>query len=98
MTHEIKKVMMMMRNKEKILKQNSLRSGINIKFGLFFVETVAVVGLIYAFGVPFPAIVVLYSGYKLLRLTMRFIGLVLSLVFTLVSIFIIIAIILLLIF
>jgi hypothetical protein len=59
---------------------------------------IAVVGLIYAFGVPFPTVVVVYLVYKLFRLVLRFLGLGLSLVFTLVSIIIIIAIISLLIF
>jgi hypothetical protein len=97
MTQKKKKFRIMI-NKEKILKQNSLRSGINIRFGLFFAGMIAVVGLIYAFDVPFSTVIALYLVYKLLRLIIRFLGLVLSLVFTLVSIFILIAIILLLIF
>jgi hypothetical protein len=94
MTQKKKKVTIM-RNKEKILKQNSLRSGINIRLVLRAIGAVATVRLIYAFGAPLAAIVVVYLGYKLLRLIGRLVGLILSLVFTVVSIIIVTVIILL---
>jgi hypothetical protein len=57
-----------------------------------------IIGLVYAFGALFPVVVGVYLGYKVLKLVLRFSGLVLSLVFTLVSIIILIAIISLILF
>jgi hypothetical protein len=58
----------------------------------------AVAGLIRFFGASFSAVVgVLYLGYRVLRLVMRLFGLLVSLVLTFVSIFILIGIISLLI-
>ena len=87
-----------MRNKEKILKQNSLSSRINIRIGLALVGVVAVVWFISAIGTSFSALVAVWLGYKLLRLIFKVIGLVFSFVFTLISIGILITIISLLIF
>jgi hypothetical protein len=96
MTQKKKKVRIM-RNKEKILKQNSLSSRIYIRIGLVLVGVVVAVGLIAAFGTSFSNFVAVWLGYKLLRLIFKVIGLALSLVFTLISIGILIAIISLLI-
>ena len=86
-------------NNEKIRKQkNSLRFGINIKFGLLLVVLAVVTGLIWACGATIQTVVGIYLGYKVLRLVFRLIRLVLSSVFTIVSIVILILIISLLIF
>lgn len=86
-----------MRNKEKILKQNSLSSRINIRIGLLVVGLTLVICLISAVGASFSALVGVWLGYKLLKLIFKVTGLILSLFFTLVSIGIIITIISLLI-
>jgi len=90
---------LIMENNEKILKQkNSLRSEIHISFGFLLVGLAVVAGLIYGFGAALSTVIVIYLGYKILRLILRVLGLVLSLFFTVVSIVILIAIISLLIF
>ena len=90
---------LIMENNEKILKQkNSLRFGIHISFGFLLVGLAVVAGLIYGFGAALSTVIVIYLGYKILRLILRVLGLVLSLFFTVVSIVILIAIISLLIF
>jgi hypothetical protein len=86
-------------NSEKILKQkNSLRFGINISIGLVLAGLGVVVGLIFGFGGTFSTVAGIYIGYKLLRLILRALSLVFSLLITLVSIAILILIISLLIF
>ncbi|MDR0604766.1 MAG: hypothetical protein LBG80_10730 [Bacteroidales bacterium] len=88
-----------MENTEKIRKQfHSLGSGIIIKLGGWLLGLIAVIVLIQAFGASISTAVGIWLGYKVLRLVMRLFGLLLSLVFTLVSIFILIGIISLLIF
>ncbi|KAA6313461.1 hypothetical protein EZS27_035768 [termite gut metagenome] len=87
-----------MRNEEKIRKQKNFLLWNQHKIWLKLLGLGAVVGLIYAFGTSFSAVVGVYLGYKVLRLVLRLFSLVLSLVFTLVSIIILIAIISLLIF
>jgi hypothetical protein len=90
---------MNMENTEKIRKQfHSLGSGIIIKLGGWLLGLIAVIVLIQAFGASISTAVGIWLGYKVLRLVMRLFGLLLSLVFTLVSIFILIGIISLLIF
>jgi hypothetical protein len=83
-----------MRNIEKIRKQHSLGSELIIKMGL----SGLIIGLLYAVGASFSVIAGVYLGYKVLRLVLRFFGLVMALVFTAVSIVILIIIISLLIF
>jgi hypothetical protein len=85
---------MIMRNIEKIRKHYSLSSKLLIKTGLL----VAIAGRIYVSGASFSAIVGIYLGYRILRLVLRFFGLVMALVFTGVSICVLIIIITLLIF
>jgi hypothetical protein len=92
MTH--KKKVMIMRNIEKIRKQHSLGSELIIKMGLL----AAIIGLLCASGASFYVVAGIYLGYKVLRLVLRLFWLVLALVFTVVSIGILITIILLLIF
>jgi len=89
---------MIMRNEEKIRKQKNSLLWNRHKIGLGLLGLAAVVGLIYAFGASFSVVVGIYLAYKLLRLVLRFFSLLLSLVFTVVSIIILIAIISLLIF
>jgi hypothetical protein len=89
---------MNMENTEKIRKQfHSLGSELIIKFGGWLLGLVAVIVLIKAFGASFSTVAGIYLGYRVLRLAMRLFGLLISLVFTLVSIFILIGIISLLI-
>jgi hypothetical protein len=59
---------------------------------------VAVIVLIHAFGASFSAVVEVYLGYRVLRLALRLLGLLVSVVFTVVSIIILMSIISLLIF
>ncbi|MDR0873140.1 MAG: hypothetical protein LBN27_06680 [Prevotellaceae bacterium] len=88
-----------MQNEIKILKQlNSLQTGYRIKVWFLLVVLAVVAGLIWACGVTFSAVVGIWLGYKLLRLVLRVLGLVISLFVSLVSIIILIAIISLLIF
>jgi hypothetical protein len=86
-----------MRNEEKIRKQKNslLRNHHKIWLGLLGI--VAVIVLIQAFGASISTAVGIWLGYRVLRLAMRLFGLLVSLVFTLVSIFILITIISLLI-
>jgi uncharacterized membrane protein YccF (DUF307 family) len=93
-----KKNVMIMRNNRKNNETKLPPLGININFWLRLAGLAVVVGLIYACGASFTTVVGIYLGYKLLRLILRFFGLVFSLFFTLVSIVILIAIISLLIF
>jgi hypothetical protein len=88
---------MIMRNTEKIRKQNSLNSELIIKSGGWLLGLAAVIVLIQAFGASISTAVGIYLGYRVLRLVMRLFGLLISLVFTLVSIFILIVVISLLI-
>jgi hypothetical protein len=89
---------MIMRNEEKIRKQKNSQLCNQHKIGLRLLELGVVVGLIYAFGTSFSAVVGVYLGYKVLGLVLKLFHLTLHLVFTLVSIIILIAIISLLIF
>lgn len=82
-----------MRNKEKILKQNSLRSGINIKIVLLLVGLSAAAWFVYAFGASFSSLVAVVCSYFFVKQVWRFFRLVLALVFTIVSILILLAII-----
>jgi hypothetical protein len=93
-----KKNVMIMRNNEKNIETKLPPLGIHIKFWLRLVGLVVVVGLIYGFGATFSTVVGIYLCYKLLRLILRVLGLVISLFFTVISIIILIAIISLLIF
>ena len=86
-----------MKNREKIMKQNSLGSRIIIKFCLAVVALALVFVLIRVFGSSFSAVVGVFLVYKLLRLIFRVIGLVFALFFSLFSIGIIITVISLLI-
>jgi hypothetical protein len=89
---------MIMVHEEKNIETKKLpRLGINIKFWLLLAGLAVVSGLIHAFGASFSVIVAIYLGYRVLRLVMRLFGLVLSIVFTVISILIFIAIISLLI-
>jgi hypothetical protein len=83
-----------MRNIEKIRKHYSLSSKLIIKTGLL----VAVAGLLYAAGSSFSVVAGVYLGYRVLRLVLRLFGLVMALVFTVISIGILITVISLLIF
>jgi hypothetical protein len=92
MTQKIKKVMIM-RNEEKIRKQfHSLGSELIIKLGGWLLGLAAIIVLIQAFGMSISTVVGIYLGYRVLRLVLRLFGLVLSIVFTAVSIFILIVI------
>jgi hypothetical protein len=97
MTQKIKKVMIM-RNEEKTGKQKNslLRNHHKIWLGLFGLT--AVVGLIHLLGASFSAVVGVYLGYRVLRLVMRLFSPVMAVIFTVVSIVILISIISLLIF
>jgi hypothetical protein len=89
---------MNMENTEKIKKQfHSLGSEFIIKSGGWLLGLIAVIVLIQAFGVSISTVVGIYLGYRVLRLALRLFGLLISLVLTLVSIFILIGIISLLI-
>jgi len=72
--------------------------GINIKFGLYLAGLAVVVGLIWACGATIWTVVEIYLGYRILKLVMRLFGLLLSVVFTVISILILLLIISLLIF
>jgi len=87
-----------MRNIEKIKKQNSLSSKLLIKTGLRVICIGLIIGLICTCGVSFHAAVIVFLGYKLLRLVFRFLGLIIALVYTFICIGITIIIILLLMF
>ncbi|MDR2056995.1 MAG: hypothetical protein LBP83_01700 [Dysgonamonadaceae bacterium] len=86
-----------MRNEEKIKKQNSLLWNQH-KIWMGLLGLVAVVVLMHAFGASFSVVVGVYLGYRVLRLVLRLWGLLASVVFTVVSIIILISIISLLIF
>jgi hypothetical protein len=92
MTH--KKKVMIIKNTQKIKKQNSLRSELIIKTVVWGL----IIGLIYASGTSFSVVAGVYLGYKILRLVLQLFGLVTAIVFTVVRIFILITIILILIF
>jgi hypothetical protein len=96
--HEIKKKVMIMRNVEKIKKQKIFSSKVSIRFWSCLAGLAAVAGLIYVFHATIGTAVAIYLGYKIFRLTMRLIGQILSIVFTFVSIVVLIIIISLLIF
>jgi len=66
---------------------------IRISFWLRLALFSAVIGGLYACGATFSTILGIYVGYKILRLTIRFFGLLLSIVYTAVSIVILILII-----
>ena len=87
-----------MRNEEKILKHNSLRSGIIINFRFGLLGLIAVIGLILAFGATFRAAVGIYLGYKLLKLILRLLELFINLLVSVVLALLLITIISLLIF
>jgi hypothetical protein len=72
--------------------------GIIINWGVRLGGLATVIGLFNVCGSTFSALLGVYLGYKVLRLVMRLFGLLLSIVFTLFSIFILILIITLLIF
>jgi len=64
-----------------------------------WVVVLAVIGImIHLFGVSISTIIGIYLGYRIMRLVVRVIGLALSIIFTVVSILIMIAIISLIIF
>jgi hypothetical protein len=77
---------MIMENKDKILKQNSLGSKIYIKFCLLAAGLVFLTVLSCVFAKPFCVVAGIYIGYKLLTLFLRAVGLVVSLVFAVISI------------
>jgi hypothetical protein len=70
-----------------------LRLGIYIKLVGWIAGLAVVAGLIYAFGTSVSTIIGVYLGYRVLRLIMRLFGQMLSLVFTVVSILILVAVI-----
>jgi hypothetical protein len=77
---------LIMVSNEKILKQkNSLHSGINISIWLMLAGLAVVAGLIFGFGGTFSAVAGIWLGYKLLRLILQFLGLLVALLVTLVS-------------
>jgi hypothetical protein len=88
---------MIMRNEEKIRKQNSLLWNLH-KIWLGLLGLVAVIVLIHAFGASFSTVVVVYLGYGVLRLALRLFSLAMASVFTVVSTVILVLIISLLIF
>jgi hypothetical protein len=99
MTQKIKKMSLIMVNNEKIIKTKKLPPlGINIRFCLLLAGLAAVAGLIWACGTTVPAVIGVYLGYRVLRLVIRLTGLLLSILFTVISIIILMAIISLLIF
>jgi hypothetical protein len=66
---------------------------IYIRLVLWIAGLAAVAGLIHAFGATFGTVAAVWLGYRVLRLVLRLIGLILSILFTAVSIVILIAII-----
>ena len=87
-----------MRNNEKNIETKLPQLGIIIKFGGWLVLFIVLSGLIYACGATISTAVVIYLGYKVLRLILRFFRLVISIFFTVVSIVVFAIIISLLIF
>jgi len=85
-------------HEEKNSKTKLPRFRIIIDFGMQLTGLAGVTGLLYACGATIPAVLGVYSGYRVLRLVIRLFGLLLSIVFTLFSILILILIITLLIF
>ena len=69
-----------------------------IKLGGRLVGLTVVIGLLYAFSANISTVLGVYLGYKALRLVMRLFGLLVSAVFTIVSILFMLLIITLLIF
>ena len=62
-------------NNEKILKQrNSLRSEINIRFWVVLADFAGFVCLVLACGLTFRTVVMIYLGYRILRLVLRLFG------------------------
>jgi hypothetical protein len=70
---------------------------INIRFWGRLAAIAAVIGALYANGATLYVILGIYLGYKILRLVMRLFKLILSIVFTVISVGILVIIILFLI-
>ena len=66
---------------------------INIRFWGWLVAITAIVGVFYANGASISLIFGIYLGYKVLRLVMRLFSLFLSIVFTAISVAILVLII-----
>jgi len=81
-----------MRNNFKNIKTKLPPLGINISWG-WLAGLAVVAGLIWADGATISAVVGIYLGYKALRLVMRLFGQIISIVFTAVTIIILITII-----
>ena len=69
------------------------RLGINIRLGFGLAGLATIVALIFHFGATISTAIGIYLGYRVLRLVMRLFGQVLSIIFTVVTILILIAII-----
>jgi hypothetical protein len=83
MTHKIQKKVMKMVHEIKNLKTIKLPPlGIHIRLAAL----AAVTGLLYLSGATFSGMVGMYFGYRILRLVGRLSGLLLSVVFTVISI------------
>jgi hypothetical protein len=87
-----------MRNEEKIRKQKNSLLWNHHKIWLGLLGLGVVIVLIHAFGASFSTMMGVYLGYRVLRLVLRLFGLLVSVIFTAVSIVILITIISLLIF
>jgi hypothetical protein len=85
-----KKKVGLMRNTEKIMKQNSLTSEIIIKFGLGVAVLVLCVVLIYKVGIPVAGII---GGYILVRSVLKIIKLSIQIFFSVLTILFLIAVI-----
>ena len=70
---------------------------INIRFWGWLAAITAIIVVFCAYGATFYTILGIYIGYKILRLVMRLFGLILSFVFTVISIAILVIVILFLI-
>ncbi len=66
---------------------------IHIRFWGWIAGLAVVIGLIYACGTSVSVLIGVYLGYRVLRLAMRLIGQMLSIVFTVVSILVLVAVI-----
>ena len=63
---------------------------INIRLGAKLAAVTAIVGVLYANGANISLILGIYLGYKILRLTLRLFSLFLSIVFTAISVVILV--------
>ena len=84
---------MNMVHKEKNRKTELPQFGIHIGFGLRLALISAIIGLFYTCGATFSTILGAYLAYKAVRLILRLFGQIMAIVFTLVSILILLIII-----